>query len=186
MVATVQSDHFRVDVARSDMIYPSGRPKCCRQRFLCKLHAEYLDYCCSPGASFDLSLASSKHSTLSVTTMNNKVFEDSSAPFMVRRSHTGEPAVLLFRIGNSSSDSYHNLLSEIDTLFSLHKISKVDTYEITKLEVHWLSKGVFPHRQTLNEKNTMAILRLILLRQGRDVVEATIERKEEAQEKRGY
>ena len=127
--------------------------------------------------------------------MDNKTFGDCSAPFMVRRQDTNECAVLLFNIGQHAYPVYDKLVSEVGILFSTRRSCNGEwindvSRRITKLEVRWLprrgydSEG-FPHTLLLNDKNMAAMLRLMLLRRGTDIIEATIEDEEDKRE-RGY
>ncbi|OBT38763.1 hypothetical protein VE00_10838 [Pseudogymnoascus sp. WSF 3629] len=116
--------------------------------------------------------------------MDIKAISDRHAPFMVRRQDTGECAVLMVEITNSGLLlDYKSLSSNIERLFFpeiRHYYGRESGSKITKIEARWLprrgyeSEG-YPHTLLVDEKNAQAILRLILLRQGTDIIEVTLE-----------
>jgi hypothetical protein len=108
---------------------------------------------------------------------------------MIRRQDTNDCAVVLLDLDSPSTNSrtYQSLVSSIEVLFSpsiTNRSSPQQGKLINKLEVRWLprrgydSEG-YPHTLLLNEKNAYAILKLILLRQGTDIIEVTVETDEE-------
>lgn len=116
--------------------------------------------------------------------MDIKAIADRHAPFMVRRQDTGECAVLMVDIMSLSihNGDYKSLLRNIEELFFpgiIRRFGCEPGSKITKIEARWLprrgydSEG-YPHTLLVDEKNANAILRLILLRQGTDIIEATL------------
>ena len=117
--------------------------------------------------------------------MDIKAITDRHAPFMVRRQDTGECAVLMVDIRSVGRlhDDYKTLLCNIEKLFfpeTIHYYGREPGSRIIKIEARWLprrgydSEG-YPHTLLVDEKNAQAILRLILLRQGTDIIEVTLE-----------
>lgn len=130
---------------------------------------------------------SASHSTAKTSKMDNNALSDGKVPFMVRRKDTGECAVLLIHLSPSHLN-LRILLRQIYTTFSTNRYWG-DQKMISKLEVCWLSRQGYhsegyPQRLLFNNQNMIAILRLMLLRQGIDVIEATFETPEEMR-KRG-
>jgi hypothetical protein len=89
---------------------------------------------------------------------------------------------------SSQPRTYKSLVSDIEQLFSPGR--KLER-KITKIEARWLprrghdSEG-YPHTLVVDEKNSQAISRLILFRQGTDIIEATLETDEEKDERPSY
>ncbi|KAH9203280.1 hypothetical protein DL95DRAFT_399493 [Leptodontidium sp. 2 PMI_412] len=111
-------------------------------------------------------------------------------PFMIRRQDTDDCGVVLLNLDPpcTNSRTYRSLVSSIEALFSPSITNQFSPEQqgklINKLEVRWLprrgydSEG-YPHTLLLNEKNAYAMLKLILLRQGTDIIEVTVETDEE-------
>jgi hypothetical protein len=121
--------------------------------------------------------------------MDNKTYYSGDTPFMIRRQDTGDCAVLLLNLDSPSTNpaAYRSLVSSIEDLFSQSITNRSSARQgklINKLEARWLprrgydSEG-YPHTLLLNETNAHAILKLILLRQGTDIIEVTVETDEE-------
>jgi hypothetical protein len=125
--------------------------------------------------------------------MDFRFLRDPLAPFMIRRVETGMCKVLLLPIKYSSTRSitHHEFTAQIIKLF-LPPIENCCFLprEITRLEVRWMPQhdfqGGFPQKMVLEEGNVASVLRLMLLRQGRDVIEVTFETDLEWNERVGF
>jgi hypothetical protein len=124
--------------------------------------------------------------------MDNKAIFDQSAPSIVRRQDTSEYTVLLLKFDTVlpfNEEIYESLASCIEKLFYPKNQNRAEERKrITKLEACWLPRRSydlegFPQTILLDETNAYAILRLIVLRQGTDIIEVTLETDEEKKNK---
>lgn len=119
--------------------------------------------------------------------MNNKAISDGQAPFMVRLQDTDACAIMMLglnRINHDYSFNYDQLVTSIGQLFPETRSHGnghgwYASRKIAKLEARWLprrgyeSEG-YPQTILLDQQNGRGILRMILLRQGTDIIEATL------------
>lgn len=100
-------------------------------------------------------------------------------PFMVRRKDTSDSTILLVDLKMLNCDLHiYQFLSYYTGLRFLGPRSEK---EITKLEVRWLPRrgDAYPDTLILDKTNAYTALKLILLRQGTDLIEVTVETDEE-------